>query len=35
MVETDREVFIDNYQIMRNYMVKKNENLKLIEKSWE
>ncbi len=32
MVETDREVFIDNYQIMRNLLGKKDENLKLIEK---
>jgi phosphate starvation-inducible PhoH-like protein len=32
VVETDREVFIDNYQIMRNLLGKKDENLKLIEK---
>jgi len=32
---TDREVFIDNYQIMRNLLGKKDENLKLIEKKMD
>ena len=35
MAGTDREVFIDNYQIMRNLLGKKDENLKLIEKKMD
>lgn len=35
MAGTDREIIIDNYQIMRNFLGKKDENLKLIEKKMD